>query len=496
MAAHRYWRAVNLQPYDGGLLVALSEFWLLAAGVRVDGTATLSSSIAPVNGSLANLADNDLDTDAVLDKRTALQWDFGGSPQDVTDIRLGAASSQAMFLLSVVLQYSDDGATWFAARAVVGVAWPDARTLTSSKPGVPNGFGTIVDINFDGADGATRATDEYGHGVSFNGNAKLTTTNPKYGSAALLLNGVGSGSPSSTQDAAVITTDDTFGFGSGDFTIEAWALRSITPVGFAMLFDFRPALENGAYPTIYLDSSNRLVYYTNDATPIVQSSGSMPADTWQHVALSRVAGVSRLFLHGNQVGGDFADTSVYLRPPRVSIGASSYNTAGGGWGGRVDSVRFSRIGLYAANFSPPPGPFGAGILLNEVRGQVSAVGPAFLPTGGATPSNVTGLGMPLTKTERNYNFSFGRGRIASTVKRKAEPANIPLRRRVRLYRDRDGLLIQETWSDAVTGAYEFRGFEEWEAYSVVAHDYTLNLRAVIADHLTLENGGVTLLPLP
>lgn len=101
------------------------------------------------------------------------------------------------------------------------------------------------------------------------------------------------------------------------------------------------------------------------------------------------------------------------------------------------------------------------------------------------------------KTERNFNFSrTSRGRIVGTVKRKADPANIPLRRRVRLYRDRDGLLIQETWSDAVTGAYEFRWFEEWDSYSVVADDYTGNLRSVVASRLTVENGGVTLLPLP
>jgi hypothetical protein len=52
-------------------------------------------------------------------------------------------------------------------------------------------------------------------------------------------------------------------------------------------------------------------------------------------------------------------------------------------------------------------------------------------------------------------FSFaqfaGRGRISGTVKDKGTP-NMPVRRRVRLYQDRDGLLVRETWSDATTGA--------------------------------------------
>jgi hypothetical protein len=88
----------------------------------------------------------------------------------------------------------------------------------------------------------------------------------------------------------------------------------------------------------------------------------------------------------------------------------------------------------------------------------------------------------------------GRGCIASTVKRKNTPVNTPLRRRVRLIHERSGLPIRETWSDNITGDYRFDWIDEAGTYSVVSYDHLHDYRAVVADNLTLANGGVELLP--
>lgn len=47
-------------------------------------------------------------------------------------------------------------------------------------------------------------------------------------------------------------------------------------------------------------------------------------------------------------------------------------------------------------------------------------------------------------------------------------------------------MVQERWSDAVTGAYLFTDIDLVEKYYVVAFDYTNDFRAVIADNLTPE----------
>jgi hypothetical protein len=78
------------------------------------------------------------------------------------------------------------------------------------------------------------------------------------------------------------------------------------------------------------------------------------------------------------------------------------------------------------------------------------------------------------------------GRIRGTVQHKDAPENTPVRRRVRLYRWRDGLLVGQLWSDAATGGYDFQYVEIDQTYTVIADDYALNWRAVIADNLTPE----------
>lgn len=79
----------------------------------------------------------------------------------------------------------------------------------------------------------------------------------------------------------------------------------------------------------------------------------------------------------------------------------------------------------------------------------------------------------------------GRYRIAGTVKIKGTP-DAPVKRRVRLLRDRDGIVIREMWSDPATGAYSFDNIDGSEKYTVISYDYTFNFRAVVSDNLTPE----------
>lgn len=80
----------------------------------------------------------------------------------------------------------------------------------------------------------------------------------------------------------------------------------------------------------------------------------------------------------------------------------------------------------------------------------------------------------------------GQGRVPGTVKRDADPTDLPLRRRVRLIREIDGRVIRETWSDAATGEYLFTGVSEHETYTVISYDHERNYRAVAADNIIPE----------
>ena len=86
----------------------------------------------------------------------------------------------------------------------------------------------------------------------------------------------------------------------------------------------------------------------------------------------------------------------------------------------------------------------------------------------------------------------GIGRVRGTVKEKGTP-DAPVFRKVRLVRERDGLVIREQWSNRVTGAYDFQYVDELQTWTVISYDYLNNFRAVVADNLTLANTGVELL---
>lgn len=138
MAVHRYWRAVALEAYGAGDL-ELSCFHLSdAAGTRVDAPATLTASIAPATGAVASLQDDDLTTAARWPVQSvaslSLNWDFGGSPVDMADIRL-AGNSEVRFPLIAKIQYSDDAVAWVDSVTFSGITWPGIGTKTSSVSG-------------------------------------------------------------------------------------------------------------------------------------------------------------------------------------------------------------------------------------------------------------------------------------------------------------------------------------------------------------------------
>ena len=69
----------------------------------------------------------------------------------------------------------------------------------------------------------------------------------------------------------------------------------------------------------------------------------------------------------------------------------------------------------------------------------------------------------------------GAGFIAGTVKERPkgapEGSEAPVWRRVRLYDERSGNCLRETWSDATTGAYRFDCIDMGRIYTVLSYDH-------------------------
>jgi hypothetical protein len=109
-------------------------------------------------------------------------------------------------------------------------------------------------------------------------------------------------------------------FGTSDFTIEFFAYINVLGT-FMNFYDSRPTSTNGAYPTIYKHTDNTLRYYANTGERI--TGPVLTTNTWYHIVVSRVSGVTRMFVDGTQIASTYTDSTTYLNgTSRPRIGAN------------------------------------------------------------------------------------------------------------------------------------------------------------------------------
>lgn len=476
MASARYWRAVGLSAYGGGD-VELSEFQLYSAGGRVDDSATLTCTLPLVSGSVANLKDDDTATVARFNPKPsgfALQWDFGsGSTADVVLARLGSSSSQALFLSHFDLQYSSDGILWTQLSQQGRFAWPGSNALTSIDTGGDDAEyeNTTLLMHFEG--GFTDSSFVAQTATILNGAPTFSSSIKKFGTQAGDFRRLGSISVASGMD-----------FGTNDFTVEAWVYWN-SASGVEQLGLFQLSTPGADYSTstfslaIYAATGGVYALYCGGN---FTSSAAIPTGVWQHVAIARQSGVVRLFADGVKVH-EFSNSFNFTNPGGV-IGGYYSPTYNGDV--LLDEFRVTKgVARYTADFTPPAAAFPdtasvgfdpipiyakpVGDLRTFFSEDVVGVVGAYAPTGAQRVRDI---------------YLAGRGSITATVKEDGTPTDTPVRRKVRLFRDRDGLMVRETWSNATTGAYSFTEIDENETYSVVSYDHNDNFRAVIADRIT------------
>ncbi len=231
-------------------------------------------------------------------------------------------------------------------------------TLTSAASGAPfsktltgsSGDASFANVSLllHGDTASVVDSSNKGLAVSKFGNATVSSSVAKFGGSALTLDGSG--------DYFTLPSSAYFGFGTGDFTIEAWVNPNGAQQASAAVLDFRAAGGGStqAKPTIFLAGS-AFSYFANGVTPSGMS-GTVSLNAWHHVAYSRTAGVGRLFVDGAQVGANYADSLNYGASADLVIGeVGDSRTYGAGYfKGGIDDVRVTKgVGRYTTNFSVP-----------------------------------------------------------------------------------------------------------------------------------------------
>ena len=222
-----------------------------------------------------------------------------------------------------------------------------ANFTPSTTPFV-NDANTLLLIHADGTDASTVFRDDNGSGrtqkgVQAIGNAQIDTAQSKFGGSSALFDGSG--------DWLRVASHPDFAYGTGDWTIEWWQYITSISAGDTLL-DQRSA-EPTAAPTVYYRDGTNITFYANGADRII--GGAITTNSWQHIALCKSAGSTRLFINGTQSGSTFTDTITYVQGgDLVFNGRFALDFAAAG---HFDEVRISNTARYTANFTAPTAPF-------------------------------------------------------------------------------------------------------------------------------------------
>jgi hypothetical protein len=190
------------------------------------------------------------------------------------------------------------------------------------------------------------------------GNAQISTAQSKFGGGSMYFDGNG--------DYCLGPTSPSFEFGSGDFTIEAWLYRTADSgqydseiVGYG-----NPNTLNGWHFGLSGSSggtANRIQLNLNYSGYLVISSGTIPVNTWTHVAVTRSGTSFKVFINGNQDGSATSSaTPTTTSSSRLYVGTGAYDpgSVNRTITGYIDDLRITKgVARYTANFTPPSAPF-------------------------------------------------------------------------------------------------------------------------------------------
>ena len=208
-------------------------------------------------------------------------------------------------------------------------------------------------LHFDGDNASTTFRDESGKTWTVVGNARIDTSQIKFGTASGFFDG--------TNDSIYSPDSDDWTF-DGDFTIDFYLRLSALPVsGDAYYLVTHVGGVNNRW-LLYLSNTagqQEIIFHVIDPTNNVffLSPCTLAQDTWYHTALTRSGVNSRMFVGGIQIGETTTVMTIGNYSGNLYIGTRGLSTNFDlhGW---IDEFRISKgIARWTSNFTPPTKPY-------------------------------------------------------------------------------------------------------------------------------------------
>lgn len=222
---------------------------------------------------------------------------------------------------------------------------------SNSRSYYPDPFfaSNVLLLPFDGADGSTVFTDysPTPKSASAAGNAQIDTAQSKFGGASGLFDGTG--------DVVSFADHADFEFAAGDFTIEFWLRPSQVAAAKRVM-----GKANGSGYGPFMIYQNLTVLQLNMASAsgswdIAASVGigTVAANTWYHVAVTRKGRVVRAFLDGALAFQFSTTAALFNNADALTIGSDRI-AAPDAYAGWIDDLRITKgAARYTAAFTPP-----------------------------------------------------------------------------------------------------------------------------------------------
>lgn len=301
---------------------------------------------------------------------------------------------------------------------------------------------------------------------------------------------------------ALSTAQFKFGGASAFFSSNSWLSCTVPAVGSGAFTceTFLYLTSYTAFPTVFgsgaggfsfgVTTGGYLFCSNSFVAIILTGSNTVPLNTWVHVAVSRSSGVLRMFVNG-VLDASVANTTDWTTTA-YGIGGYPGMTTQGWMNGYMDDFRLTvGHGRYTSNFSAPSSSFAEVISYVELASPIvyGYSAPVLVSPTQNFAGDIYGTVhyftvMPGEPRRFNDAYFGGLGSVYGTVKEKNMPVNTPLRRKVFLLHEVSKYLVAETWSDAVTGNFEFRGVDISQKFTTISYDHEHNYRATAMDNLT------------
>jgi hypothetical protein len=206
-----------------------------------------------------------------------------------------------------------------------------------------------------------------------------------------------------------VATNTLLDLGTGDFTIECWALTTALPTtntfqlsagGYQTIVSTGPASSTTG-SQLYIGITNILFDISSDGAGPINVAHGMVANTWYHIAVTRSSTTFKVFINGVLLQTGTSSAS-WINGYGYGImrGEPIGGYAGGWWRGYVSNVRVVKgTALYTATFTPPTTPLipvsGTSLLVARSNRFIDNSINNFTITQGGTPSQISSV-IPFT----------------------------------------------------------------------------------------------------